>query len=105
MENLRGKIGLELVDKGLWRIDGIYGKNLCLISLERNDKAIKLYDTPTHGFCEEFLDKMLEAEWKNDNFIFQNGIYGNNSKRPPQLPEKIGRLEKILTKWRVKILE
>lgn len=100
MERLRGKIGLELVDRGKWHIDNEFGKHLCVISLKRQDRNIVLHDAPTHDFCEDYVDKMLEAEWRNDNFVFEKGVYGKNSKRPPQLLAKIERLQAILDKWR-----
>jgi hypothetical protein len=93
---------VKLKDTGIWHIDKQFGKYLCVVELHLPVLNIRLHDTPTHNFCEEFLDKMLEAEWRNDNFVFMNGKYGSNSKRPPQLKKKINEIETILNKWREK---
>jgi hypothetical protein len=93
---------IKLTTNGLWRIDNVFGKTLTLILMDHEKLPLTLMCAPTHDFCAEFLDKMLEAEWMNDNFVFLNGRYGPKSKRPPQLTQKIENIQLILNKWRQK---
>ena len=102
MKEHRANTKVHLKNTGVWRIDDAYGKWMCLLVLDVPILDAKVVDVPTHDFCKEYLDKMLEAEWRNDNFVFANGKYGSNSKRPPQLKKKINEIETILNKWREK---
>jgi len=96
------QLSVDLQPTGRWRIDGTTGKTMCLIIMDHKQLPVSLVTVPEHSFCEEFLDNILEAEWKNDNFIFSNGKYGKKSKRPPQLQKTIDRIKKILDKWQEK---
>jgi len=96
------KIEVNLENTGVWHIDNEFGKWMCVVKISQDGTS--LANVPPHDWCVEYLDKMLEAEWRNDNFVFQNGVYGDNSKRPSQLAQKIGMVERVLTKWRGKML-
>lgn len=92
------QIEISLEDTGLWHIDGVSGKWMCVVKIKRD--ANEFAHVPTHEFCENYVDKMLEAEWRNDNFVFEKGVFGENSKRPPQLLAKIATIQNILDKWK-----
>jgi len=103
-----GKLGLRLVDHGIWEGDNKRGKKICLIELKFETlKGKFMLNFPTsHDFCDNYIDKMLQAEYDNDHFqfepyskfLFQN--FGTKSKtRPRQLGKKIERIVEILKKW------
>lgn len=93
-----GQLNIQLVKHGIWEIDNIPGKQICLIELTVPSEGIHLNFPTTHNFCEAYLDEMLRAEWENDNFKFTKPIMGKH--RPPELLPKIGRLTRILGKWK-----
>ena len=97
------KIEVVLENSGFWHIDKESGKWMCVVRISGNGTL--LANVPPHNWCVEYLDKMLDAEWRNDHHIFEKGVYGEKSNRPPQLPEKIGMIERVLAKWRKRMLE
>ena len=99
---LKSQPKVEIQNTGIWKLDGNSGKTMCLLIMEHEQLTVALVSVPTHDFCEEYVDKMLESEYRNDHFVFLNGRYGKNSKRPPQLLMKIEKLQKILDKWKIK---
>jgi hypothetical protein len=89
------QINVTLQDTGFWHIDKETGKWMCILTLRGN--GYELNHVPTHDFCLEYLDKMLDAEWRNDERVFANG-----ERRPPQLRMKIWKLQLTLDKWKKK---
>lgn len=84
------RIEVSIDDTGFWHIDNQSGKWMCIVTIECDGE--KLSHVPSHEWCKEYLDKMLESEWRNDNFVFMDGRYGKYSKRPPQLWHKLDEL-------------
>lgn len=97
-----GSINITLTDNGMWRLDGIKGKTLCLIeinipSIQYNGtklENIKLHFTPSDAFQDELLRRWLEAEDKNDHFVFNKPLLSQT--RPSQLKAKIKRIQFML---------
>ena len=54
-------------NKGLWKIEKVLGKSIFCI----NKKALR--DAPTYDDLKNFISGLLEAEKRNDNFIFDGG--------------------------------
>ena len=80
-------------------IDKIYGKKIATIMVSiPNSPHISIDFCPTHSFCEKFMDLMLQCEVANDKFIFEHPALGKS--RPPQLADKIARLQSIIDKYR-----
>lgn len=94
-------------DTGLWRIDKKSGKTLVIIELRKNNGNERMHYCPTHDDCITLLEKMLEAELRNDSYEFKNPVRGNKyykndgkHHRPPQLNVKIKRLEQMIAEYK-----
>jgi hypothetical protein len=108
--------GMELTVKihyrGLWRIETkllgkpIFGKATMVIQI-RNPKTGEVVDySPEHSeICDVIMEAMLQTELDNDTFMFDEGVYGKNSKRPTKIFEKIRQIEAKLLEWRKKAEE
>ena len=79
-----------LIDSGKWRLEEtrkgklIYGKWLFLIQPKGKKTA------PTFGDQRNFFTGLMEAEWRNDNFIFEDG-----KPRPAQKDKKLEMFSKF----------
>lgn len=99
-KELNGVVDSNIVHNRKWHIDEILGKDLCRIEVKIPQRGMSFNFIPPDDFYEGFIDKLLEAEFNNDTFIFENPKVDPN--RPAQLEIKIERIEKILEKWRVR---
>ena len=77
-----------LVNGGKWRLEKTptYGK--CIFLCEPINKNIT---APTFGDQRNFFTGLFEAEWRNDNYLFNNGV-----SRDAQRPKKIEMFDKII---------
>jgi hypothetical protein len=77
-----------LSNKGLWRLEetATYGKWVFNIK-PKHEKVL----APTYGDQKNFLHGLIEAERRNDNFVFKDG-----TKRPKQAPSKIYDMKQML---------
>ena len=84
-----------LRNSGLWHLDQEFGKHLAVTEfIDRETGEVVASYVTTHDECEAYLRCMLEAEKLNDEYEFTNPKYGKH--RPPQLQDKIKRIEAIL---------
>lgn len=99
-ETLNGVADVHLRPHGRWKIDEESGKTLCRIEVKIPSKGIAFNFIPSDDFCEELVDKMLQADLENDTYEYKNPKI--DPTRPAQLGRKVERLLKILEKWRVR---
>lgn len=90
---------VSLISHGKWEIDNILGKTLCRIEIEGSVKNESFYldFIPSDDFIFSILANFLEAEYKNDQFIFLNPVI--EDKRPSQFKNKLESLLNILKPW------
>lgn len=93
-KRVEGFADTRLVKHGLWKLNGVPGKTLCLIQIAIPELKITLNFIPSESFQDELLCSWLDAERKNDDFIFEQPLLTN--KRPSQLRKKIEHLRKVL---------
>ena len=74
-------------DAGLWRLENGLEFGKSVFNIER----IGEHTAPTFADQRNFFTGLLEAEWRNDNFVFKNG-----TSRPPQREKKIIMFKEIL---------
>ena len=79
-----------LTDNGKWKEDGGYGKTLCLIEITIPQLGIKFNFTPSDNFQDELITNWLEAEARNDEFIFKHPV--RSKTRPVCLDKKVKRI-------------
>lgn len=96
-----GELKVSLAHHGMWAIDKVSGKIICLLELVLPSEGITLNFPTTHEFCESYVYLMLEAEYKNDHFEFPTPAM--NRFRPQELEPKIRRLQKVLDGWRERL--
>lgn len=85
------KIGVWL-EGGYWSLDKVEGKTIFKVGIWDDDH--KLVHAPTHDFVCELLSKCLEAELKNDTFVFPDG-----SKRPTKIFRKAWEIRNVVGGW------
>ena len=95
---VKGSLAVSIVRHGIWEIDKVPGKALCLIELDLPSEGINLNLPTTHAYCEKYVDAMLQCESLNDRFEFPNPQVDRH--RPQELLPKIARLQKVLDKWK-----
>lgn len=81
----------RLKNTGLWRLEKppIFGKWIFVI----NKTGFK--DAPTFADQKNFFTGLLEAEWRNDNFVFPNTNIDRSSQREKTLKKFEDMLEEI----------
>ncbi|MGW8177258.1 MAG: hypothetical protein ACWGQW_00455 [bacterium] len=97
-----GTVNIRLVPYGRWRYDGVIGKTLCLIEIEVPTKNLRLTFTPSDVLQDELINNWMEAEHRNDNFLFENSDMGLT--RPTCLPRKLNRIRNLLERWTRRII-
>jgi len=93
-----GDLSVEIQNDGWWKIDKQRGLTLVWLKLNRGE--VCLANAPTLDEVVCIVDALLQAEYKNDNFVFTNGVFGKNSKRPAQLLSTINRIDEVTKKWK-----
>lgn len=88
---------VTLVQHGFFGLDKVNGKTLARIEIKIPSSGEVIDFIPEEVFIEELLDKFLEAEFRNDNFIFTNPVL--KEKRNPQLNKKLKRFFDVIYKW------
>ncbi len=84
----------KLNNNGKWRLEErrtgkiVYGKWIFTI----NPKYERIR-VPTNADQRNFFTGLLEAEWRNDNFVFEDGM-----SRPPQKDIKLKMFQSFLDK-------
>jgi len=84
----------KLNNKGKWRIESktedrlIFGK--WIMTIDQKNPNI---NAPTFADQRNFFTGLMEAEFRNDNFVFPNG-----TKRNPQKDIKIEMFQKVFAK-------
>ena len=88
------------IKSGSWHINRHSGKALCRVNLDIPSLKAHIDFVPSHNFCGELLDKMLDCELQNDRFKFAKPALGEL--RPPQFEAKLTRLFEVLDKWKAR---
>lgn len=79
---------------GWWRINNEFGKTLSMIKLTINSRQLVITFVPSETFQVELIRNWLEAEWRNDNYVFKNPLMGRT--RPKQLMKKARSVQRAL---------
>ena len=97
------KFGCYIAPDGKWRFDSEVGKSLLHVILTNMNSRSAIHYVPTHDDICLMLEKMLETELLNDAYTFKNPV--NDSRRPPQIYGKIGRVRELINKYEKKAKE
>ena len=89
--NWKTNFEVILCDEGFWQFNHEFGKTI----LNIKPKGQRL--APTNADQRNFITGLLEAEWRNDNFVFKDG-----TSRPPQKKLQLDRFKRFLNEIEIR---